>query len=110
MKIISQPQAIATLLVVPDEVKPLKGYHLPQLIKAVGARYEFGKFPTAAEVISSGAKFQQGRLKSVNIPELGIFNDGFIATTSSDTSDSEVVLNDLVAFLKETFGFRDPQT
>ena len=97
--------------IVSDEVKPIGGYHLPGLLAAIVERYELTKFPSLEEAKAGGAKFQNGRFaaRKINIAELSIFNDALNVTTT-DTSDSEIVLSDLFKWLKERFGFREPTT
>ncbi len=113
MKLVSKDAAIAAIRVVPDEVKPLSGYHIPALLRGVAERYELAKSPSVEETNTTGAKFQHGRLiakkREISISELGIYNDA-IAATTTDTSDSEVVVDDLYGWLKEHFGFREPTT
>jgi len=111
MKLVSKFSATAGTQFIADEVKPLSGYKIPTLISAIAERYEFSKTPTVEETTSTGAKFQNGRLiaKNINIAELGTFNDG-LSVTTTDTDDSQAVLNDLYRFLKENFGLREPST
>lgn len=111
MKLISKNGAIAAIQVIPDEVMPLSGYDLPSLVSAVAERYKFAKSPTIEETNKTGAKFRNGRLiaRKISINELAIHNN-LISATTTDTSDSEAVVNDLYAWLKEKFGFREPTT
>jgi hypothetical protein len=109
MKLISKEAAIAAMTLIADEVKPINGWNIPELLRALTERYEFAKSPSLQETITSGAKFEHGRLldKNINIAELNVLGTGISAKTV-DTSDSEVILKDLYGFLKKTFGFRDP--
>lgn len=113
MKVVSQDGAIATMLFMADEVKPLKGYHLPALLKAIGDRYGAVKSPSLDDARTTGAKFENAIFVSngrdISIPTLALHNDGFSISTT-DTDDSEIVLNDLFGWLKEEFNFRDPAT
>lgn len=113
MKLIAKDAAIAGIQVVPDEVKPLVGYYIPVLVRAVAERYKFSKAPTPDEVRTTGAKFFDGRYvdgtREINISQLGVFNDAMAATTT-DTSDSEIVVRDLFTWLQQTFKFRPPVT
>ena len=110
MRLVSKEGGIATRTVVPDEVKPLQGLHLVSLFQKVVERYGLAVQPTLEETRETGARFRTGRLvkdgKEIPITELAIFNDGFSVTTT-DTSDSELVLDDLLPWLRNTFGFRD---
>jgi len=111
MKVVSQDGAIASLIFIPDEIKPLKGFYLPDLLGAITKRYQFVKPPSVEEARTSGAKFETGKLHRPNsdiaITTLGVFND-VLSVTTTDTSDSEFVLEDLFTWLKTDFKFRDP--
>jgi hypothetical protein len=113
VKVVSKDGATAALTFIPDEVKPLGGYYLLGVIAAIAQRYGFGKSPTYQEVTTSGARFHHGHLvvgqRDIAINELGFYNDA-VGVTTTDTKDSEVVLKDLVAWLKATYKFRDPTT
>ena len=108
MKLISKDAAIAAIGIVLDEAKPLNGYSLPALIQGVADRYQMAKVPTIQETTATGAKFNNGRLaaKNINVTELSIHSNS-IGVTTTDTKDSELVLNDLMGWLRETFGFRE---
>jgi len=113
MKIISQDGAAATLIFVPDEVKPFKGYHLPELLLAIGKRIEAAKIPSLEDARSSAARFENGVFvdgaRRINLGALTLHNDAIIATTT-DTDESDFVVDSLFAWLKNDFGFRDPST
>ena len=111
MKIISKEGATATHTMVADEIKPLNGYYLPELLRAIGERYALQTIPSLDDVAKTGAKFQTGQFKigskEINITSLGVFNDGFNAVTQ-DTEDSEALITDLFSWLKDKHGFREP--
>jgi len=113
MKLISVDAAMATHSVVAEEVKPLKGYFLPEIIHQIGERYALQIIPTVESANKSGARFETGRIRlrnaDINIAELSLFNDGFRATTTN-TSDSEIVIRDLFSWLQEKHSFREPVT
>lgn len=113
MKLISKDAAIAAISFSPDEVKPLSGYYVPALLAAIAERYQLAVSPSVKEATEVGAKFKQGRLvkddRAIAITDLGVFNDALSATTT-DTADSEAVIHDLFAWLKQTFHYRDPVT
>lgn len=113
MKLIAKDAAIAAITVVSDEFKPQGGYYLPELLRSIAERYELAKVPSVEDAKNVGAVFQNGHLthspKPINIVEFGLFNDA-IRVTATDTVDCEVVLDDLLNFLKQSFGFRDQIT
>ncbi len=115
MKIVSYDAASTTQIMIADELKPIKGFNLPALLNAVSARYGFAKSPTLDEARSPGvgAKFENGSMntgdRDIPISSLFLYNDGFSAITT-DTDDSNLVVNDLFGWLKQEFMFRDPIT
>ena len=95
-----------------DEVRPLSGFFLPDLLQAVRDRYQFMQGVTdIGEALKTGAKFQNGRIhdgeKTIFIKGLEIHSDGLLITTYQ-TDDTEVVFNDLSSMLATSFGFRNP--
>ncbi len=109
MKLVSKSGGIVAVTTVSDEVKPLKGIHLPDVIAAISKRYSFSKTPTMEETNKTGAKFQNGNFKEIVVAELALFNDA-VHVTTTDTIDSEAVRLDLTAWLIKDFGFREPIT
>jgi hypothetical protein len=111
MKLINKDAALAAISFIPDEVRPMKGYYLYGLVRAIAERYAFSTVPTVKEAGEAGARYKFGRLvkdgREIPILEMGVFNDTFTATTH-DTLDAEHVVHDLFAWLKQAFQFRDP--
>lgn len=111
MRVVTKERGTASIFLDSDEMRPHNGLYLPELFNAVQGRYGFVKAPTPEEARAGGARFNTGRLllgaKNFNIQELAIFNDGFSVTTT-ETADSEVVLDELFIWLREDFGFREP--
>jgi len=113
MELISQDGAMASLIFISDQVRPVKGFYLPRLLRAIAERYKTAKAASTEEARTSGAIFQDGTFddggRSIGIGTLRLFNDG-IAAITTDTVDSDLVLDDLFAWLKQEFQFRDPST
>ena len=113
MKLISKESATVTFNAVADEIKPMKGYYLPHLFDRIAQRYALQEAPSVEQSRKTGAKFGTGQFISngseINISELAIYNDGISATTT-DSEDSEVVVNDMFSWLKAELDFRDPPT
>lgn len=117
MKLIGTEAGRVVQLVLPDEVRPMRGLDLPTLFHKVAARYGFAKAPNTLEVFSqpSGAKFEHGRLThprisaEIAIPELSLFNDGVIATCA-DTDLADLLLNDFFSWAIESDLLRPPIT
>jgi hypothetical protein len=113
MNVISKDVGRTTQLFVPDEIQPTKGMYLPEMIRMVAERYGFAESPSVEATMKQGAIFKQGRFiiggNKFNISDMGVFNDGVIVS-ASDTKDSEYILDDVLMWLKDTFGIREPKT
>lgn len=114
MKIISLDGARVAEFIVTEEVRPNNGLYIPTLHHALVQKYKFLHRPLdPSKIISEGAKFAHGVMhtgeKEVIIQELLVFNDGIIATANT-TDSAEIILNDVLAWTKETFGLRDQIT
>jgi hypothetical protein len=112
MRVVTYDTGQIVYLVPLDEVRPLSGVFLPDLLRGVGDRYQFVQDVTdLGEAIKSGAKFQNGRIhdgqKTIFIRGLEIHSDGVLITTHQ-TDDTEFVFNDLSSMLASAFGFRSP--
>lgn len=114
MKVISNEFGQVLQLLVMDEVRPPGGVYVPDVYDEIQKRYQFAVKPTdLVEAEKSGAKFRVGQFKNkrltVQIRELGIYNDGIIVQTR-DTSSAEAVLEDFIEWAPKKFGLRNPQT
>ena len=112
MRVVTHDTGQILYLVPMDEVRPLSGFFLPDLLQAVRERYQFAQSVTdLAEALKTGAKFQSGRIndgqKVIFIKGLEIHADGLLITTHQ-TDDTEIVFNDLSSLLIAAFGFRTP--
>lgn len=98
---------------IPDEVKPLKGFHLPALLRKTAERYQSVNVPSVEDARTAGAKFQNGTCRcgggEIPFAQIAIHNDA-LSVVTTDSDDSELVLNDLYDWLKEEFLFREPST
>src|SRR5690348_12673605 len=111
MRVVAYDGGIAGINAVPDELKPLKRFAIPELISEVATRYAVATIPTLEEAKKTGAKFRDATFRSghelINILEIGIFNDG-LGVTATDTVAAEIVLEDLYSWLQSRFHFRKP--
>jgi len=97
-----------------EEIRPPEGLHPPTAIRMLGEHYSFGYTPdlrrTWEEAQKDGLKFQLGKLvhgnRTINVNDFTLYNDGIVATAAS-TDDAELFLDDLLAWGKEVFGYRD---
>ena len=114
MDLISTEHGQALQLFVADEVRPPSGLYLPDVIRKISERYGFAIVPTNYEtVMKEGAKYKDGRFvtegRTIAIKDLGFFVDGVLAVTWN-TDDAEVVLDDLIVWATQNYGFREPRT
>lgn len=112
MKIVSYDQGRATLLFPLEEILPLQGLDVPDLMKKIAARYNFQTTPnpiTPRDPNTNGIKFAQGLFESsdtlINIQELSIYNDG-VLVQSNTTENAQAIIDDLLHWLHSEFGFR----
>ncbi len=85
--------------------------YLPEAGRALQERYAFLSIPTPEELLptdpSTGFAFKHGKLekdgRSILIDFLQVFPTGVSVTTRTNTTDSDIVLNDVLAWAKEQF-------
>lgn len=96
-----------------EEVRPPSGMYLPDMLRAIVDRYAFASAPTLEDAAKEGAKFKAGRLVQnshlIEVKDLGVFSDG-ILVICWNTDDANIVLNDLITFAQDRFGFRNAIT
>jgi hypothetical protein len=114
VNVISAEHGQSLQLFVAEEVRPPSGLYLPDLVRQISERYAFAIGPTNYEIImKEGAKFKEGRFvtegRTIAIKDLGFFVDGILAV-AFDTDDSDLILNDLIVWAAQSFGFREPRT
>ncbi len=114
MNLISTEHGQSLQLFVAEEVRPPSGLYLPDLIRKISERYAFAILPANYEtVFKEGAKYKEGRFvtegRTISVKELGFFADGVLAVTWN-TDDAEIVLNDLIVWAGQNFGFREART
>ena len=114
MKLVGTEIGRVVQLVVPDEVRPVRGLDLPAFLQQVGARYGFVKSPASVDTFyqPTGAKFEFGRFTTSTsevaaVRELSLFNDGAIAVCA-DTDLSDALIDDFVAWAVELRLLRKP--
>jgi hypothetical protein len=114
MKLIGTELGRIVLLFSPEEGRPLRGLHPPDVFKAITERYSFEYSPDLHlpwdEVQKNGIRFKLGKFslegKTVAISELTFYNDGIVISAFT-TEDAEAISKDLLSWAKETLGFRD---
>jgi hypothetical protein len=98
-------------LIYPDEIKPLSGYNLLAMIKGISERYGF-IFPPSdlKEALEKGFVFTRGTFihqsRPIEITRLGIYNDGILVDTASNTDDSDLIVDDILSWASAQIGLR----
>jgi hypothetical protein len=96
-----------------DEVRPASGFYLPDLLRGLAERYGFMTIPNWVDVTKEGAKYSQGRLLTggeiIEIKSLQFYPDGIIVT-AWNTEDADKTLDDVIAWVTDTFRFKEPIT
>jgi hypothetical protein len=114
MNLISTEHGQSLQLFAAEEVRPPSGLYLPDLIRNISERYAFAVGPSNYEtVMKEGAKYKDGRFviegRTIAIKDLGFFVDGVLAV-AWNTDDAEAILNDLIVWVVQNFGVREPRT
>src|SRR5205809_2735919 len=76
------------------DLDPRGRLYYPTLVEALIKRYEFAKFPKAADDFdeSKGIEFHDGRWEDIAIDKMIIYSTGILIDTRSSTSDSRKLL------------------
>ena len=93
-----------------EEVRPLSGLYLPDVLNAIGDRYRFISKPVdIGAAAANGAKFETGTIdlggRAIAVGSLGIYNDGLLVVCRN-TDDSDIVVDNFLDWATETFGLR----
>lgn len=84
--------------------RPQGQVYQPEAISKTMARYAFVKAPSLDELANNIQKFQIGKFEDVQIQELGIYNDGIIVSSKSNTAILDSFVEDLFRWLSHEFG------
>jgi hypothetical protein len=113
MRLISTEHGQVLQKFIIDEVRPPSGLYLPDILRGMAERYAFVTLPNLQDVLKEGAKFSQGRFisgaRTIEIKLLGLFSDGILAV-AWNTEDATIVLEDMMSWAMDHFGFRQPVT
>jgi hypothetical protein len=96
-----------------DEVIPMGGVFLPDVIEKISKHYSFQGTPVLnrppREVFSEGMKFEMGKLaledRDIPIQQLTFFNDAILVNAFT-SADARVILNDVFSWGQSAFGLR----
>jgi hypothetical protein len=82
-----------------DELRPVKGLSLADVVRGLAKRYEFVVAPTTIPQNDQGLAFQEGTFRteghSVAIRRLELYPDGTHIVVASDSDDADLVMRDL---------------
>ena len=115
MRVISLLLGAAAVHVSPDDVAPDRALVVRDLIEQIKNRYGFSVAPAHQPAGTQQAimVFQDGALvkneSRIPVNQLFLFGDG-AAVVARHTDEANAVLEDLIAYLGDTFGFRYQST
>ncbi len=78
--------------------------YLPEVISKIGERYSFAKLPQVDDLTKEVQTFSIGKFQDIQISELGIYNDGLIIASRSDTKYLDAFIDDLFSWAKKELG------
>jgi hypothetical protein len=82
--------------------------YLPDAIAKIVERYSFVKAPNPDDALPY--TFKVGKFRDSQIAELGIYNDGIIVSSASDTDLLDAFLDDLLSWSMKEFGLQQLAT
>ena len=113
MNIISFDTARATWLFPLEEFTPAAGASSPSILGEIGNKYGFARLPqitTREDMAKNGLPFGMGSFEieghRIIITDFIVYNDG-IAAVAEKTEWAEKFLEDIVPWVRDSFGFRD---
>lgn len=113
MRVKSNLQGRAVVLINLDELLPQQGLHAPDAIPLITMRYGFIQAPSLSDSIQKfredGFKFEAGKLapagQELAIQDFTIWPDGVVVNAYT-TQGAETFIDDFLTWGKEMFGFR----
>jgi hypothetical protein len=111
MKLINVDAGRAGTLVPFNEIAPIGGVYMPEVVAAIIQRYMFVQTPdfSPESMGKNGLIFKMGKVPdrepTYPVWTLTIYRDG-ILVDSADTQESQQVINGLLSWLTENFAFR----
>jgi hypothetical protein len=113
MKIISFETARVTWLLPLEEFAPPAGANSPSILSLIAQRYGFTivpKITTREDLNKNGLVFGMGNFQHGDqqfvVTDFGVYSDGLVAVADK-TEWAEAFLEDVTAWVKNDFGFRD---
>lgn len=84
--------------------RPKGQVYQPEAVAKTVQRYGFAKSPNLDDLASNAYKFEIGKFDDVQIQEMGVYNDGVIVASRSNTKILDSFLDDLFKWLAGEFG------
>lgn len=112
MKLASVVLARTLAFVETFDLAPRGAIFYPDLISELVQRYDFRKFPKTIEEFdeAKGVEFYEGKSGKIVIQKFTIFDHLLVLETRSNTTDSKIVIEDMLKYGKERFGLKaDPE-
>jgi hypothetical protein len=109
MKISSVVLARTLAYVETFDVNPRGALFFPDFIAQIVKRYHFQKFPKSFEDVdeSKGIEFFEGQFGKIVIAKFTIYSSLSTLETRSNTSDSKLVLEDMLRWMSELLQMKD---
>lgn len=97
-----------------------KVIHLTQLYRPAGQlfqaeaaikiaqRYSFAQMPSIDDLSKNERSFKLGKFNDFQITEMGVYSDGFIVASATDTDLIDEFIDDILAWSKNEFGLIEP--
>jgi len=107
MELLAIRLARFVLYISTEEINPRGRVFIPDVPDALVERYKFVKRPMTLDDYdeTKGITFEGGRWNDISIDRLVMYRNGFMLDTRSSTNDSEKILNDVLKWGSDTFGF-----
>jgi hypothetical protein len=92
----------------PDDIRPVKGLSIHDIVTAIQGKFGFAAFPTALPAKDQGLTFREGvfrdKGKLIPIKVFDLFNDGIHIAVDSSTDDADIVFSELRRIFVELGG------
>jgi hypothetical protein len=100
---IMQARAIAFFEVA--DITPRNGLFFPELVKELVQRFNFQKYPHTLDEWqdTGGAQFGHGKLGTIAVDKLVLFNNGIQVDTHAGTAESKRIIEETLDWAREKF-------
>ena len=84
--------------------RPEGALYQPEALEKLVRRYLFAKFPGIDDLTKNARLFGIGKFKNIQIGEFGIYNDGIIVASASNSKILDEFIDDLFSWARDEFG------